>query len=50
MSRNENEKYGPKEARARFEAALRDARVTGHKPMKGMTPKRPKPTVKRKPK
>jgi hypothetical protein len=46
MSRNE--KYGPKEARARFEAALLGARVAGHKPMKSMASKRRKPRKKSK--
>jgi len=40
--------YTDKEAQRRFEAALRGARAVGHKPMKSMTPQRPKRQKKRK--
>jgi hypothetical protein len=33
------DEYSKAEAAARFVAALRGARITGHKPMKSMTPK-----------
>ena len=36
------DRYGEQEAQRRFEAALRGARLAGHKPMKSITPKRPK--------
>jgi hypothetical protein len=32
--------FSDREAQRRFEAALRGARIAGHKPMKSMTPKR----------
>jgi hypothetical protein len=35
-----DDQFTKKEAQKRFEAALRGARVTGHKPMSGMTSKR----------
>jgi hypothetical protein len=34
-----NEKYSEQEAQQRFEAALRGARIAGHKPKESMTPK-----------
>jgi hypothetical protein len=34
--------FSKQEAQRRFEAALRGARLVGHKPMKSMTPKRAK--------
>jgi hypothetical protein len=34
MSSPKDEKYSNKEAQARFEAALRGARIAGHTPMK----------------
>jgi len=34
--------YTEEETQKRFEAALRGARVAGHKPKDSMTPKRPK--------
>lgn len=39
----DSETYSPKEAQRRFEAALRGARVAGHKSKENMTPKRPRP-------
>jgi hypothetical protein len=42
MRKQNLEKFTPEEARRRFEAALRGARIAGHKPMKSMTPKRTK--------
>jgi hypothetical protein len=38
----DDDQYRDIEAQQRFEAALRGARLTDHKPMKSMTPKRPK--------
>jgi hypothetical protein len=35
-----DDKYSEEEAQRRLEAALRGARLAGHKPMKSMTPKR----------
>jgi len=41
MEKNRSkDEYPSSEARRRFEAALRGARLAGHKPMKSMTPKR----------
>jgi hypothetical protein len=37
--RDEKEAYSPEEARQRFEAALRGARVAGHKTMKDVAGK-----------
>jgi hypothetical protein len=37
------EAYSKEEAHRRFEAALRGAREVGHKQMKDISPKRPKP-------
>jgi len=34
---NEKQQYDKKEARERFEAALRGARAAGHKPMDSLT-------------
>jgi len=42
MRKKKDEPFGEKESQRRFEAALRGARVVGHKPMKGISPKRPK--------
>jgi hypothetical protein len=39
---DKNEEFSPSEAKRRFEAALRGARIAGHKPKDSMTPKRPK--------
>jgi hypothetical protein len=41
-SKKSDEKYSAKEARERFEAALRGARVAGHKPMKPSPAKKAK--------
>jgi len=55
MAEKSDERYDPKEAQRRFEAALRGAKLVGHKPQSEMklgkaTPKRSKtkksPTVK----
>jgi hypothetical protein len=40
--------FTEKEARERFEAALRGARVAGHKPMSDLPKKRPAKKTKRK--
>jgi hypothetical protein len=42
-----DDKYSEEEAQRRLEAALRGARVAGHKPMKNMTPKRASPQRKK---
>jgi DNA adenine methylase len=41
MIKKDEELYSEKEAQRRFEAALRGARIVGHKPMKDMASKRP---------
>jgi hypothetical protein len=46
MTTPDKDQYGDHEAKRRLEAALRGARIAGHKSMKDMSPKRPK---KRKP-
>jgi hypothetical protein len=47
MTDKKNDQYSAQEAKQRFEAALRGARVAGHKPMsdlpKKRTAKKPKP-------
>jgi hypothetical protein len=49
MSRkSSDETYGEKEAKARFEAALRGGLSTPPKPLKSMTPKRKKAQLVRK--
>ena len=42
MGKDEDRNYSPREAQARFEAALRGARVAGHKPMTEMRVGKPK--------
>jgi hypothetical protein len=37
-----DDQFSEKEAQQRFEAALRGARIAGHKSMESMTPKRSK--------
>jgi hypothetical protein len=37
-----DEKYEDEEAKIRFKAALRGARLAGHKPMESLTPKKAK--------
>lgn len=41
-----SDKYSEKEAKERFEAALRGARIAGHKPMKAQTKKAAKQVAK----
>jgi hypothetical protein len=41
-AKKQNEDYGAKEAKRRFEAALQGAFNTPATPLKSMTPKRPK--------
>jgi hypothetical protein len=36
-SKSDSEKFSPDEARRRFEAALKGARIAGHKPMESLT-------------
>lgn len=38
--KNQPDKYSDREAKRRFEAALRGSREVGHKTMSSMTPKR----------
>jgi hypothetical protein len=40
MNRTDNDKFSPEETRKRMEAALRGARIAGHKPMSEITPKK----------
>jgi hypothetical protein len=40
------DKLTDREAQTRMKAALRGARIVGHKPKESMTPKRPKPQPK----
>jgi hypothetical protein len=40
MRKQQSDTYTEKEAKARFEAALRGARITGHKPMTDIPKKR----------
>jgi hypothetical protein len=42
MPQPKNDKYGEKESQVRFEAALRGARIAGHKPMASLTQKKAK--------
>jgi hypothetical protein len=49
MAADPNDKYDEKEAQRRFEAALRGARIAGHKPMKPAGKKKPaQPLAKKK--
>jgi hypothetical protein len=41
------DKFSEKETQQRMEAALRGARISGHKPMSEIEPKRTKPSRKR---
>jgi hypothetical protein len=41
-SKSDNDKFGPDESRKRFEAALKGARLAGHKPMESLTKKKSK--------
>jgi hypothetical protein len=47
MAKSSDDKFDKKEAKARFEAALRGARVTGHKPMADIPKKKKTATAKR---
>jgi hypothetical protein len=40
MADNSKDQFSKKEAQKRFEAALRGARITGHKEMSDISPKR----------
>jgi hypothetical protein len=42
MSRTKDDEYSDKEVQERFEAALRGARISGHKPMESLTRKKAK--------
>jgi hypothetical protein len=42
-----NDQYSNAETRQRFDAALRGARISGHKPMSEIAPKKRKPTKKK---
>jgi hypothetical protein len=42
MTEKEPEQFNPKEAQERFEAALKGARLAGHKPMESLTRKKTK--------
>jgi hypothetical protein len=42
MSKPSDDEYSPEEAKARMAAALRGARIAGHKPMESLTKKKPK--------
>lgn len=42
MHKTSSEGYSKTESTKRLEAALRGARIVGHKPMSGITPKRTK--------
>jgi hypothetical protein len=44
----ENQQFSEKEARRRFEAALKGARIAGPQHKESVTPKRPKPQRKKK--
>lgn len=46
VKENGPEKFSESETRKRMEAALRGARIAGHKPMSGVAPKREKPAPK----
>ena len=48
MTQKESERFDPEEARKRFEAALKGARIAGHKPMESLTQKKPKAKKKNK--
>jgi len=41
MTKKSDDQYSKKETRLRFEAALRGARIAGHKPMSDVSPKHP---------
>lgn len=43
IKKNKDEMFSEEEAQRRFEAALRGSKIVGHKPMKDIAPKRPKP-------
>jgi hypothetical protein len=40
MAKKSDDEFTPEQTQKRFEAALRGARVTGHKPMSDVAPKR----------
>jgi hypothetical protein len=42
MTKANDDKFSKQEAQRRFEAALKGAMNTPHKPLKSITPKRPK--------
>jgi hypothetical protein len=42
MVPKDSEQYAPEESRKRFEAALKGARLAGHKPMESLTRKKAK--------
>jgi len=44
--KKEDDQFTPEETQRRFDAALRGARIAGHKPMKPSAPKRKRTTKK----
>jgi hypothetical protein len=48
MPQPKNDKYSEKESQARFEAALKGARIAGHRPMESLTRKKAKKQSSRK--
>lgn len=44
---SDTEKFSSDETRRRFEAALKGARIAGHKPMESLTKKKPKKKTKK---
>lgn len=48
MNKKSDEKFSERESQKRFEAALRGARIAGHKPMKEVPKKRAEPQGKAK--
>jgi hypothetical protein len=42
MGKTDDRQFGPEESRKRLEAALKGARLAGHKPMESLTGKKPK--------
>jgi hypothetical protein len=42
MAIKEEDEYGSEESKRRFEAALKGARIAGHKPMESLIKKKPK--------
>jgi hypothetical protein len=42
MDSKSDEKFSAEESQKRFEAALKGARIAGHKPMESLTRKKPK--------